>query len=252
MPNSSVRGLVRAHADRGTDRSEPIRTGRSSEVETTGSELNHEIANDEIEIVVAHIRRLARTTHLEFALRVGAVIIHHFYCGDTNAWRSRGAKTASFRRLSEHPDLPMSAGCLYRCVAVYELCDRLNAPSRWEHLGASHLRLVLGLAPSTQEKLLATANANRWTVRVLQQQVLLAKCGGLTRGGRRAQAAIVKSLLSVRKCLSDHRCIIDRTAELTLEDLKTSIKLVEESQSSLAVLAQSLQVAMQSANDADH
>ena len=104
-----------------------------------------EASGDEIDIVVAQIKRLTRVASLEFALRVGAVIIHHFYDGDTEAWRSRGPKVSSFRRLAEHPELPLSAGALYRCVALYELCERLNAPSRWEHLGASHLRLVLGL-----------------------------------------------------------------------------------------------------------
>jgi hypothetical protein len=46
-----------------------------------------EIAGDEIDIVVAHIKRLAQTASLEFTLRVGAVIIHHFHAGDAESWR---------------------------------------------------------------------------------------------------------------------------------------------------------------------
>lgn len=210
---------------------------------------DEEPAIEEIDIVVAHIKRLARTASLEFALRVGAVIIHHFYDGDADAWRSRGPKTASFRHLAQHPDLPLSPGSLYRCVALYELCDRLNAPSRWEHLGASHLRLVIGLPSATQEKLLATANAKRWTVKVLQEEVLLAKATRTTRGGRRAQPPIARSLISVKKCLDDYRDVIGRAGELSLQDLERSMELVEEARSFLDCLSQSLDVAMRSAAD---
>jgi hypothetical protein len=202
--------------------------------------------NEEIDLVVTHIRRLTRVASLEFALRVGSVIIHHFYDGDTDAWRSRGPKVSSFRRLARHPDLPMSAGALYRCVALYELCDRLHAASRWEHLGASHLRLVIGLPAATQEKLLATANANRWTVKVLHEQVMLQKSERSERGGRRAQPAIAKSLLSVRKCLSDHRHVISQAGSLTAQDVEHSIQLVEEARASLDALSQSLHAVMSS------
>jgi hypothetical protein len=203
--------------------------------------MGNEITTEEIDIIVAQIKRLARTASLEFALRVGAVIIHHFYGGDANAWRSRGPKLASFRRLAEHPELPLSPGSLYRCVALYELCDRLNAPSRWDHLGASHLRLVLGLPPSAQEKLLALANANRWTVKALQEQVLMEKAVRLTRGGRRAQPPIKRSLLSVRKCLDDCQNALIRVGELSGPDLEQSMALVQEMRTCLEQLSCTLE-----------
>lgn len=123
-------------------------------------------------MVVAQIRRLVRDASLEFALRVGAIIIHHFYDGESDVWRSRGRKTSSFRKLARHPQLLLSAGAPYRCVALYELCDRLDATSRWGQLGASHLRLVLGLPQVLQEQLLTNANNERWTVKKLQEEVL--------------------------------------------------------------------------------
>jgi hypothetical protein len=243
-PGSNAGGSER----RKSDCRELGRHHHSSEIgEESGCE---EVAHEEIDIVVAHIKRLARTASLEFALRVGAVIIHHFYGGDADAWRSRGPKTASFRRLAQHPDLPLSAGSLYRCVALYELCDRLNAPSRWEHLGASHLRVVIGLPPGAQEKLLATANSQRWTVKVLQQEVLAERATRLTRGGRRTQPPIARSLISVRKCLDDYRQVISSVAQLSLQDLAHSLELVEQTKTSLDGLSQSLQAAMSSANAA--
>lgn len=217
-------------------------------------EPDEEPSTEEVDIVVAHIKRLTRTASLEFALRVGAVIIHHFYGGDADAWRSRGPKTASFRRLARHPDLPLSPGALYRCVALFELCQRLNAPSRWEHLGASHLRLVLGLPVDIQEKLLATANARRWPVKTLQQEVAVVKAAHLRRGGRRAQSPLAKSLMSVTKSLDDHRSVLRDVGEaslsqLTASELTRSLRLVEEARASLEDLSSSLRVALESTRD---
>ena len=207
-------------------------------------ELGDGRTDEEIEIVVAQIKRLARTASLEFALRVGGVIIHHFYDGDASAWRSRGAKTSSFRRLARHPDLPLSAGALYRCVALFELCDRLNAPSRWEHLGASHLRLVLGLPPSTQERLLALANANRWTVKEFHREISAGRVSRITHGGRRAKAPILKSLKAARNCVANHGGLLENMRALSPEDLEASMSLLDEIKSFLEPLSSSVRQAL--------
>jgi hypothetical protein len=201
-----------------------------------------EASDDEIHIIVAQIRRLARGASLEFALRVGAIIIHHFYGGESEVWRSRGPKTASFRKLARHPELPMSAGALYRCVAVYELCDRLNAASRWEQLGASHLRLVLGLPQRLQEQLLTKANAERWTVKTLHEEVLRQK-PAQTRGGRRPRPPLARSLMVIRKCLDDCRLTMERTGELSDEDHEFSIQVLEETRCQLEALSELLRLA---------
>jgi hypothetical protein len=236
----------RSSADRRVDHGEPFDVVRDRGADAVEDD---DPRQDHVDIVVAQIKRLTRNATLEYALRVGAVIIHHFYDGDTEAWRSRGPKTASFRRLAQRPDLPLSAGSLYRCVALFELCDRLNAPSRWEHLGASHLRLVLGLPPSTQERLLAVANAQRWTVKVLQQHVLRNKSSRLTSGGRCAQLPLAKSLRSVQKCLEDHRRNVLGVERLTIRDVEQTLALVEEARSSLDRLSLLLRNAATVDND---
>lgn len=196
--------------------------------------------SEEIEIVVAQIRRLIRTASLEFALRVGAVIIHHFYDGDTDAWRSRGPKTASFRRLAQHPALPLSAGSLYRCVAIFEMCERLKAASRWEHLGASHLRLVLGLPHQTQERILSMANSNRWTVKVLQQEVLKQRSSRVTLGGRRAEPVLMKSLRRVQRSLDEYSSLIHQTNHVSTLDVERYEAVIENVRRNLEQLASSI------------
>jgi hypothetical protein len=224
--------------------------------ESTRIEPDDDSSAEEVDIVVAQIKRLARTASLEFALRVGAVIIHHFYDGDAEAWRSRGPKIASFRRLARHPDLPLSPGALYRCVALFELCQRLNAPSRWEHLGASHLRMVLGLPADVQEKLLAMANAKRWSVKTLQAEVAIVKAAHLRRGGRRAQSPLAKSLMSVKKSIDDHRLLLRHVgasslSQLTASELTCNLRLVEEAKASLEDLSSSLKGALESTSTGD-
>jgi hypothetical protein len=72
-----------------------------------------------VERVVLELNTLGRAATFEFTLSVGALIINRLYGGHLQAWRSRGPKCASFRRLAKHPSLPMSAGSLYRCVAIF-------------------------------------------------------------------------------------------------------------------------------------
>jgi hypothetical protein len=212
-------------------------------------ESNGAVSDEEINIVVVHIRRLARCASLEFALRVGAVIIHHFYGGQVDAWRSRGPKSASFRKLARHPALPLSAGALYRSVALYELCDRLRAPSRWEHLGASHLRLVLKLPPNAQEQLLTKANAERWTVKTLHEVVLDQKVAQ-SRGGRRREPPIERGLASMRRCLGEYRRTLEQAGQLSPRDVQTSMRLLEETKTFLDDLSQLLRSASDATGDA--
>jgi hypothetical protein len=213
----------------------------NSRADVACSKVQHDdVGKDEIDIVVAHIRRLVRTASLEFALRVGGLIIHHFYDGDTNAWRSRGPKISSFRRLAQHPGLPLSPGGLYRCVALFELCERLNAPTRWEHLSASHLRLVIGLPAPTQERILATANTQRWSVKALQKAVLLEKSSRHSRGGRRAQPPLARTLTSIKKSCDEYQEALGTLEHLSVEELETSMVLLEETQACLERIAQSI------------
>lgn len=202
------------------------------------------LSREQIDLVVAQIKRITRCANLELALRVGAVIIHHFYGGNMTGWRSRAAKTSSFRRLAEHPDLPLSAGALYRCVALFELCERLKAPSRWAHLGASHLRMVLGLPPEAQERLLALANEQRWTVKSLQLAIGREKAPRSTRGGRRRGPMMTQRLKAVKKCLEENADALLCLQMSSPEEIQSSVVLIEETRAHVESLLQSLRIAL--------
>lgn len=196
--------------------------------------------DEEIDIVVAQIKRLTRLATLEFSLRVGAVIIHHFYDGDTDAWRSRGPKTTSFRRLARHPELPLSPAALYRCVALFELCERLNAASRWQYLTASHLRTVLSLPTARQENVLAMANAKRWSVRILQEEVLREVAGDQKRGGRRAEPPIARGLKKVTRTLAWYAQMVEQADGIRPSDAEDTRRVIDEARQVLEGLSSSL------------
>lgn len=196
---------------------------------------------EQIEQVVNELNGICRTSSLEFALKVGAVIIHNFYEGDTNAWRTRGAKLHSFRRLAEHPELLISPGALYRCVAVFELCDRLRAPSRWRRLGASHLRAVIGLPPTRQEELLAMANEERWSVQVLQAKAQEIR-EDRSRGGRRAQSPLEKSLCSLDQRLQECQTAFEQLEASNSDDIERGLRLLVVLESALERLGRSVEI----------
>ncbi len=153
--------------------------------------------------VVVQLNAICKTATFDFAMSVGHLIISSFYSDDLNAWRSRGAKNTSFRKLARHPNLPMSPTALYRSVAMYELCGRLGI-TQWKHVSTSHIRLVLPLANDDQARLLQSVEVNAWPVRRLQEEI-----GKLTprhtittsRPPPRADSRLKETIRSLEHCI---------------------------------------------------
>jgi hypothetical protein len=207
-------------------------------------------ADDEVDVVVAKLRRISRDATLHFALSVGAIVIHHFYGGDPAAWRQKGQKGVSFRRLAQRRDLPFSPSLLYRCVAMFELSERLDAVSRWKHLNASHFRAVLGLPHEVQERLLTEANQSRWTVIQLELSVANTRRRDRQRVGRRPTPRFMKGVAALVRCLNANAEVLDDVSELALlesdqvesmcKDLHRVKLLVEKLESSVRAHAPAL------------
>jgi hypothetical protein len=204
------------------------------------SDAEAAISAEQIDDVVKQLNNVCRTSSLEFALRIGALVIHHLYRGDTAAWRRRGPKLYSFRRLAEHADLALSAGALCRCVAVFELCDRLNAASRWRRLGASHLRAVLDVPSAEQERLLERANDERWSVldlRVRAQKLRTNK----PRGGRRCQSALRKQIRALDRCLTNCSSALDIDRVVDIHDLNQGTQALAKTRAAVDELERALE-----------
>jgi len=160
--------------------------------------------DDVVERVVLKMNSICRKATFDFSISIGQLVIDNFYGGKIVGWRKRGPKHASLRRLAKHPDLPMSAGALYRCVAIYELCQRLGA-SQWKHVCTSHVRVVLPLQPPDQVRLLIAAESHRWPVRRLTEEVAKHRgCASDTRGrgGRKALSHFGRTVRVLQRCLT--------------------------------------------------
>ncbi|MFZ5479081.1 MAG: hypothetical protein ACOZNI_20090 [Myxococcota bacterium] len=185
---------------------------RSADLTTPGDEtpppaeiLPAAVADDVLDEVTASLNELARASAFDFARAAGLLIVEKFYAGDLNAWRSRGQKDASFRKLAERAEaglLHVSAPVLYRSVAIYELEQRLGV-SMWKHLTVSHLRAVLGLPEEKQRKLLTDAEAKQLTVADLERAAAKVRKKEADGRGRRPDPGFVKGIRRLGKLLQD-------------------------------------------------
>jgi hypothetical protein len=163
----------------------------------------HPVSDAVVESVVRELNELHRTATLDFALKVGHIITQRFYNGDLTVWRSHTVKEASFRKLAGRADseLHLSATTLYRAVALYELCERVDVSFR-KHLGVAHLRAVLGLSADQQHLLLRAARDSDWTAQ--QVQAAAAKLRNKVNGrGRPRLLPFVRTVRRLSRLLDD-------------------------------------------------
>lgn len=201
------------------------------------------LSTDPVARALADIRHLTRAATLQLALDVGEIVFHHIFDADAQRVRRRGPKDASFRRLALHPELPMSATNLWRAVAIYEMSLRLPALTENPRLGVSHARAVLGLAPRNQEKLIALAEAEGWSVARLAQEAAQRRTG---RGGRRRKTEIARVLDTLRRLTAlPAAMVLDRSAveRLSDEDVEAGLETLREATKRLDTLQRTLRAA---------
>ncbi|GEM_PF-1288575 len=156
--------------------------------------------------VAEFLRSLHEICHhaaLEFAIRVGRLVVDTFYGGSWERWRKRGKSDPSLRRLARCQDLPLSMAQLYRCVAVSEVSHRLPGFSTWRNIGASHVRAVIGLAEQQQRRLLVEANQGHWTVHRLELEVRALRSAAASRRGRPPLSERSRQVSSIKRWLED-------------------------------------------------
>jgi hypothetical protein len=167
-----------------------------------------EATGADVERVVIELNRICKAATFDFSMRVGLLIIDNFYAGDLGAWRHRGEKSVSFRKLAKHPNLPMSPSSLYRCVAIYEVCVCLGVDG-WKHVSPTHVRTVLALPRHQQSELLHTAEAEAWTVRRLREAIVR-----LRSAPDGQSAADTESRTRLRKMIRGLDACLGQTAQL--------------------------------------
>jgi len=123
-----------------------------------------------IDGLVKRLRDIHRTSKLMLAVDVGCLVVLQLYNGDVQTLHKTGRTHDGFRKLADHPDLPMSKSTLWRYVRVYELTSRMPwiVPGK---LTVAHLTLVLGVEPDEQERLLRMAEDQGWSSARLSKEL---------------------------------------------------------------------------------
>jgi hypothetical protein len=164
------------------------------------------VPDDEIDAAYDEIRTLARDVALAVHIEVGAIIVRRFYGGDLGAWRDRGPKDASFRKLAAKferddaaPDGTSATG-LHRAVSIFVMDQQFGVSDR-KHLTLTHVRALIGLAEGHQARLLTEANDRRWSIERVEREVAkIRKKEGRARG-RPPLPGFVKDVTRLRKLL---------------------------------------------------
>ncbi len=117
----------------------------------------------QVESLIARLCEVPRQSSVEHAYRIGELITQELFGGDLEQLRARSGRDPVFRRLSAHPNLPVSHAGLWRAIGIYELFQRLPELRHRTQLGVTQLRAVLGLPKNVQVQLLQTAERERWT-----------------------------------------------------------------------------------------
>lgn len=176
-----------------------------------------------IDQLVAELCGLHRAAALDFALRVGRLVLERLYGGDLDAWRARGVRDGSFRRLAERLDplgIPgLSSSSLARALGTLELDARVGVAGR-PQLNAAHVVAVLGLKPADQERLLGRAEAQDWTAAELKVEAdrVRRASANPARTGRRPLPAFVKTVNRWERELAEDASFHDLDQLATLED----------------------------------
>lgn len=185
------------------------------------------VSDAKIRTLVGQLNAVCRRNTLSFAISIGEVVVRELYGGDLAVFRQRlPHKKASLRKLANHPDLAISPAALYRSISFYELFARMGG-RKWEHLSTSHLRLVLPIPPSDQERLLESAEAQRWSVERLDREVALLDGAQTARGGRRRRSALVTAVASLQKALLQISELLKRNADASPESEREVTVLLE-------------------------
>ncbi len=133
-------------------------------------------------------------------------MVDHLYGGDREAWRERGPKDGSFRKLAKRLDASevpgLSAAALHRAVAIWDLEQRIGVTDR-PRLTASHVRAVIGLPEEEQERLLNASEERSWTVQRLEKEVGAVRRRTAGNRGRPPLPAFVKSVHKLERMLAD-------------------------------------------------
>ncbi len=196
-----------------------------------------------IDDVVRRLNDLVRLRGIELAVEMGRLVVDSFFGGDLDAYHSRGARDASLRKLAKHPKLGVSASTVHRAIETYAVQERMGNPD-WKNLGVTHIRAVLALADSDQERLLTQAEEKGWTAERVESEASKARKKIADGRGRKPLLRFDKSIRHLGKFFADPDDSFgdtERIDELEDEQALSLFKTVSDAKAKLDELQKLLQ-----------
>ena len=129
------------------------------------------LADDSIERLVDELKLIWSRSAVSTLVAVGEAIVRACYHGDIERWRNRGPN-ARLRRLQSHTHLPFARKTVHLSMHFYDLSLRVAGSPFLLELGVGHVRAVLGLPSTEQERLLRAAYDEHWTIAELSERAM--------------------------------------------------------------------------------
>jgi len=153
----------------------------------------------EVEDVIRSLRSIMRGTGLARTVAIGQLVLDRFFDGSVQAWRDRSRnKNNSIRKLADRPDCPVSRSVLNQAIGVFVALRGLPVAATLQHIGSSHIAMVLTLPEHEREHWLVLANSQFWSVRKLNEEIQLAKRLSGDKRGRPPKPFAAKVLTRAR------------------------------------------------------
>lgn len=150
--------------------------------------------------VVDQLNTIYITKGLEAAREMGEYVLRKFFNGDLNAFRTRGRKHMSFRRLAGKQQLLPSYTYIYNSVA---LVGQLRVLPRdiGKALSISHHRALFTVAdPGRKQELAKRAVEQKMTVRLFNKEIKK-YCEGRARKSKAGRPALPSCVKEFRKII---------------------------------------------------
>ena len=130
--------------------------------------------SDTLERVLSRLIEVERLSGWSRTNAVGELIMHSFFGGSVQVWRSRSReKCGSLRRLAAHPDCPLRKSALSDAVNCFLFFRDNPRVSQFRCVTPGHVTIALRAGDAKALALLEEADMGQWSIRQLAAQVRL-------------------------------------------------------------------------------
>lgn len=183
-----------------------------------------------VEEIVRSMTTLVGRKDLEKYNGIGSLVINLGFGGNFEAWRQRGRRHPTYRKILKHEKLPVSSVDLYRGVNTYDVWTRFDGLKAYPLVTATHIRYLLGMEPDVQKTWLDKIQSKGLTVDELRREIEIDGQAEPLRGAAAALFEVRRQFRQLDQICDDKEGLIAdlRRAEIPTAETETLDKLLDE------------------------